>query len=308
MTAPTFSVIIAAYDAETTIGEALDSVFAQTLPPLEIVVVDDGSTDRTADVVARNGDQVRLIRQENRGPAAARNVAVRQAVGDFVAILDADDVFEPERLAAFSELAAAHPELDILMSDVYFERSGEVIGRFSEETPFAFDDQLVQIVDRCFLAEPAVRRAALLAIDGFDESMRVGEDWECWIRLLQGGAQAGYVNRPLLRYRVDGAGLTADRLVALRSRVQVIERAAALELPPDARRAVDHYLPRRRRRALLAEVETDLAERHPGARRRAAAAALGPEIPLRVRGLLLLSAAVPQASRLIGALDGRRRG
>lgn len=307
MTPPTFSVVVAAHDAEATIGEALDSVLAQTTPPLEIVVVDDGSTDGTADVVARHGERVRLIRQENRGPAAARNVAIRRSVGEFAAILDADDVFEPERLAAFSELAAARPELDILMSDVYLERGGEVTGLFSEETPFADDDQFTQLVDRCFLAEPAVRRTTLLAAGGFDETLRVGEDWECWLRLLHRGARAGYVERPLLRYRVDGAGLTADRMTALRSRVQVLERAAALDLSPDERRVVEQTLRRRRRRARLAEVEVALAAREPHARRRAAAEAFGPDVPLGVRALLLASAAVPGLGTRIAAVGGHRR-
>ena len=307
MTAPTFSVVIAAHDAEATIGEALDSAHAQTLAPLEVVVVDDGSTDATAEVIARRGEQVRLIRQENRGPAAARNVAVRESAGDFVAILDADDVFEPDRLAAFSELATARPELDILMSDVYLERGGEVVALFSEQTPFATDDQFAQLVDRCFLAEPAVRRAALLAAGGFDETLRVGEDWECWLRLLHRGAHAGYVDRPLLRYRVDGTGLTADRMVALRSRVQVLERVAALDLTSDERRVVEDTLRRRRRRARLADVEVALETGAPHARRRAAAEAVARDLPIRVRGLLLAAALVPPLAGRIAAFDGHRR-
>ena len=125
---------------------------------------------------------------------------------------------------------------------------------------------------------------------------------------MHGGGRAGYVDRPLLRYRVDGAGLTADRMTALRSRVQVLERAAALDLAPDERRVVDHFLRRRRRRAQLAEIEVAVAARAPGARRGAATAAFRLDVPLRLRGLLLAAALVPALGPRIGAYGGHRRG
>ncbi len=97
---PTVSLVIPAYNAEAYLREALDSAFAQTRPPDEVIVVDDGSGDRTPEIAASYGDRVRLLRQPNRGEAAARNTGVRVARGDLIAFLDADDTLLPRCLEA----------------------------------------------------------------------------------------------------------------------------------------------------------------------------------------------------------------
>ena len=198
---PSFSVVIAAYQAVTTIVEAVESALGQTLPPREIIVVDDGSTDGTASALDLYRDRIVLLRQENAGAAAALNVALRAATGDFVCPLDADDVYERDRLRVLGELGAARPDLDLLGADCYLERDGSVVARFSERTPFAVADQRVAIFDRVFVVLPAMRRRRLLAIGGYDESFRVAYDWDCYLRLLLDGASAGYVDEPLYRYR-----------------------------------------------------------------------------------------------------------
>src|SRR5207248_4438233 len=115
---------------------------------------------------------------------SALNAAAQAATGEFVSWLDADDAYEPERLAATGELGAQRPDLDILMTDSYLEVDGRVVGRFSDETPFAAVDQRMAILDRCFIGWPAIRRSRLLDVGGFDESLRTGYDWDFWIRLL----------------------------------------------------------------------------------------------------------------------------
>lgn len=129
---PTFSVIVAAYQAAATIGEALASAFAQTVLPHEVVVCDDGSTDALDAALAPFRDRIRLVRQENRGEGAAKNAAARAAGGDFVVILDADDVYLPERLEALGELAAVRPDLDVLTTDAMLELEGRELGRYYE--------------------------------------------------------------------------------------------------------------------------------------------------------------------------------
>src|SRR5712692_3660025 len=126
---PSFSVIIAAYQAAATIGEAVDSALGQTLTPLEVIVCDDGSTDDIERALAPYRDRIVLLRKENGGEASAKNAAARAASGVFVAILDADDAYLPERLEALGELAAARPDLDILSSDAYLELDGQVVRR-----------------------------------------------------------------------------------------------------------------------------------------------------------------------------------
>jgi len=96
---PTVSVVIPAYNAERYIGETLESVLAQTYRDFEVVVVDDGSTDGTREIVRGYGEPVRLVEQPNSGPAAARNRGVREARGEFIAFIDADDLWLPEKLA-----------------------------------------------------------------------------------------------------------------------------------------------------------------------------------------------------------------
>ena len=209
---PSFSVIIAAYQAAATIGEAVDSALSQTLPPVEVIVCDDGSTDDLEAALAQYRERITVLRQENRGAAAARNAASRAARGDFVAILDADDVYMPERLEALGALAAARPDLDILSTDTYFEVEGELAGRFNDQRhPFAIADQRTEILRRCFiLYNAAVRRERLLELGGFDETLAQAEDWELWIRLILAGSRAGTVDEPLARYRMTPDSLTSE--------------------------------------------------------------------------------------------------
>jgi glycosyltransferase involved in cell wall biosynthesis len=301
---PTFSIVVAAYQAARTIAQAVESALTQTVPPHEVIVVDDGSTDGTGDALGSYLDKIVYSRQENRGAAAASNVGFRQATGDFVAILDADDVYEPERIEALTELAIQRPDLDILATDAHLESGDEVVARFFEETPFGVGDQKVEILERCFLACPAVRRVALTAAGGFEESLRIGYDWECWIRLLHGGSTAGAVDEPLLRYRIGGPSLTADRVAALRSRVRVLELASRLDLSAEERLTLERFLRRRRHRALMAEVEQALREQRADARHKAFRAALAPGMAPSLRIKAFAASIAPRmAARRITAIE-----
>jgi hypothetical protein len=305
--APTFSILIAAYNAAGSIVECVQSALHQTAPAHEVIVVDDGSTDQTGEQLAPYRGRIVYVHQDNRGAAAASNLGARKATGDFVSILDADDVYEPQRLEALTELAIARPDLDILMTDAKLEVEGEIVGRFYEKTPFEIDRQQLAIFERCFVAWPAVRRTRFLELGGFDESMRIGYDWECWIRMLHAGCRAGGIDEPLLRYRIAGhQSLTDDRVAALQSRVRVLEVAAQLDLAADERAELDRYLRRRRRRVLLAESEQALRARRPDARRRSFVVAFAREMPLGARLRALAAAAAPRtAARRLAALEAR---
>lgn len=222
---PSFSIVIRAYQAAATIGEAIESALAQTLPA-ELIVCDDGSTDDLDAALAPYLDRIRLIRKENGGGASALNVGARAATGEFVAILDADDVYDARRIEALAELGTVRPDLDIITTDAYLEAGGEIVGRFNESTPFDVDDQRAAILRSCFVGGwPAVRRSRVLAAGGWDESLRIGNDWDCWLRLILDGARAGLVDEPLMRYRRDSRGLTSDRIASLRERVHILEKA-----------------------------------------------------------------------------------
>lgn len=110
--APVVSCIVPAFNCARFLGEALDSIYAQTYRPIEVIVVDDGSTDDSADVAARYGQRLTLVRQENGGPGAARNTGFRLAKGEFIACLDADDHWHPRRIEAGIEALRREPEID----------------------------------------------------------------------------------------------------------------------------------------------------------------------------------------------------
>jgi hypothetical protein len=281
---PTFSVVIAAHNAAESISEAVDSALSQSVPPLEVIVSDDGSVDGTADALAPYRDQITYVRNQHAGVAAARNAALERAQGEFFAVLDADDRYLPERLEALSELGTARPDLDVLCTDALLEHEGRVVGTFGRDCPFAVEDQRAAILERCFCAWPAVRRSTLIAGGGFDESLRTGSDWECVIRLLFQGAVAGLVDEPLYSYRVHGRSLTADRVRTLKDRVAFLEQVGnSYALGPGERVALARSLRRQRASLVLTEAEAALRGRTRDARRRALAAAGSPGIGMRSR-------------------------
>jgi glycosyltransferase involved in cell wall biosynthesis len=249
---PTFSVVIPAYQAADSVAEAVDSALAQTLRPHEVIVADDGSTDAIESALAAFTDRVVVLRLPHRGAAAARNAAVRAATGDFVVMLDADDVYEPERLEALGALAAARSDLDILATDLYYEEAGRLEGRFYDLMEFVVAEQRRGILEACFFACPAMRRSRVLEVGGFDESLELGEDWDLFIRLVLSGSRAGLIDRPLMRYRKHAASATSARARSLTARVTVLEKVRReAELGSRERRFLEGCISRVRSRAVL---------------------------------------------------------
>jgi len=165
------------------VHEALSSVFAQTRTPAEVIVVDDGSTDGTAEIAERRG--VRIIRTErNAGTAAARNVGLRAARGELVAWLDADDVWDPEHLATVVPLLERFPEAVLAFSLVrmFGTQAGVWPALLPAEAPARAEEACLKC---CILPQNAVvvRRAEVLAAGGYDERLRLAEDYDLWLRL-----------------------------------------------------------------------------------------------------------------------------
>jgi GT2 family glycosyltransferase len=293
---PTFAIVIAAYQAAETIGAAVASALAQTAPADEVIVVDDGSTDDIAGALIPYRDRITLIRKKNGGGASARNTGLREASADFVAVLDADDTYDPRRLEALAELAAERPDLDIITTDAYFVVNGERVGRFNRDNPFDVLDQRRAILWSCFIGGwPAIRRLRALECGGFDEALRIAYDWDCWLRLIFAGAKAGLVDEPLLDYHVRADSLSANRAKSLRERVTLLEKAVRNpQVQPDERRAAADALRHHRRRAALAEAQMCMAA--PTGHTRRALVRLGCErgVPIRTRGRILAAAAVPR--------------
>jgi len=254
---PSFSILIPAHQAEGTIVRAVESALAQSYPAKEVIVCDDGSTDGTQIALQPYRDAVRLLIKENGGAASARNAAAAAASGDFVAQLDADDVFEPRRLEALADLGGMRPDLDILVTDVYFVVGGRRTGRFYASNEFALGDQRTAILLSCFVGGwPAIRLSRLREIGGYDESLPVAHDWDAAIRLIFAGASAGLVDSPLMEYTLGASSLTSARSRALEDRVRVLEKTlASTRLTPGERRTAEESLRRHRRRAASASLD-----------------------------------------------------
>ena len=304
--APTFSVVIAAYQAADVIGEGLDSLRRQTLAPLEVIVCDDGSTDGLAEALAPYRDEIVLIRKENGGEASAKNAAAARARGDFIAILDADDLYLPTRLAALAELAQARPDLDILTTDAFLVANGRAVRRNYDETwRFAVDDQRRTILQRNFIfGHAAVRRTSFFEHGGFDESIRWTTDWDLWLRMILSGSTAGCVDEPLALYRLRETSLTAQRRDLLLGKLTTLEKARRNpSLRPDELPVLHAALASYRRELSLLELRAAVAARAPDARRRAIEVLRSPGYGVRRRLEATAMAAAPAA---VGRLLRRR--
>ncbi|WP_138733972.1 glycosyltransferase [Modestobacter excelsi] len=298
---PSFSIVIAAYQAEATVAAAIESVLDQTRPPLEVVVCDDGSTDGTADVLAGFGERIRVVRRPNGGESAAKNTAVAAARGDYVVVLDADDVFHPRRLEALAWLAQQRPDLDVLTTDAVVEADGVPVRQaYHADWHFPVDGQRAAILDGNFiLGMCAVPRERWLGVGGFDESLAVTADWEFWQRLVLSGSQAGLVDVPLARYRLTQGTLSSDPTRMTEARLRVLDRAAAREdLDHHERDVVTRARERERRELQWRRLERSLSGEGDEALRSSAWAVLvGRAHRPRSRALALLALATPGLAR-----------
>ena len=238
--APTFSVIVAAYQVADVVSDALESIRRQTVPPREVIVCDDGSTDALEDALAPYRDEIVFVRTSHGGEAAAKNAAAARASGDFVVILDADDVYLPERLEALAELATVRPDLDILTTDAYLVVDGRRVRRnYDRRWRFEVADQRSAILQRNFIfGHAAVRRERLLAHGGFDESILWTTDWDLWLRLILDGSLAGVVAEPLALYRIRQSSLTARRRDLLMGKLTTLDKASRNDAVRSEERAV----------------------------------------------------------------------
>jgi glycosyltransferase involved in cell wall biosynthesis len=223
------SVIVAAYNVEDLVAETVGSALGQTYPEVEVIVVNDGSTDGTASALQPFGARILYVEQPNRGLAAARNRGLQEASGTYVALLDGDDRWLPDRLEKVIGLLEDHPELGFATSDAYFlEGTSVAAERYYQQLPGGFraTDQAFWILEYNFVLGMAVIRRRLFDAHGaFDESLRTSEDWELWVRFFLGGERAGLVDEPLAYYRRRPGSLSVDQPQILHDALVIVERA-----------------------------------------------------------------------------------
>jgi len=269
----TVAAVIPAHDAMPDVLEAIESVLAQDRPTDEIVVVDDRSSDGTGSAVrARFGDRVRVIAGAFGSASAARNAGWRAARSEWIAFLDADDVWTPDKLSVTLQLLEAAPHADWFFSDTSMLRlDGRVHPSVFEvyadlEEPYC-GSPVEQFCEVNFVATSAVvvRRSALEALGGFDESLSHGEDVDLWIRLSRRGLATG-TKRLLVSCRARPTGLSAQAAKRNEGAVKVFARLAAdPTLDPGSRRVARRRVSLHHQRlglAALREGRTGEARRH----------------------------------------------
>jgi len=244
---PRFSVVIPAYNAAATLARAIESVRAQSWPAHEIIVVDDGSTDATAEVAGRF-DGVRLIRQKNSGVSVARNAGAAAATGDWLAFLDADDWYAPDRIRLHAEWIAADPTLDCLTGDYeYRDEAGVLLGTSMAQ----HESGMMMLVkaagaERVVIETPAefaafvadhfgdthtlsVPRARFIELGGYPTGYKVCEDVHFLTRLVAKSRRIGVICQSLGVYVIHGGSATRrDPVAAQRENVRTLADLARL--------------------------------------------------------------------------------
>lgn len=304
--APTFSIAMPAYNAQSTISRAVDTVLAQTCPDWELVVVDDGSTDDTARLIeeyASRDPRIRVVRQQNKGCGGARDTAVRHSNGTFIVRLDADDELEPNYLEAMAAFIEANPGYDIYSCNgwhVYPDGSRRLArpGEFYEQERSFTLEEMFHAVHIFTVA--VYRREIFDRIGGIRPDVYC-EDLDFWLRAFAAGARHRYTPQALAVYHVSETQMTADVRRVCESRAGIYEDligAGSLtsEQVTEARAAVD----RAHQDAWIFEKRTSIKQ--------TAAKVLGPRGGEAVSKLMHASASVvrPVVARVV--TWARRRG
>lgn len=243
--ATSIAVIIPARNSARYIGETLKSVLAQTRPADEIVLADGASTDDTVRIAKSLAPGIKIISEPNAGAADGRNQALRLASSEWLAFMDSDDLWHPEKLRMQSQLIEKAPEVEFLFSDVWQFRDEQILSKsFLATRPgypklskhavapesYVFDtDMSVALMHTNYVvtsSEAMVKRSAALEVGGFDPTLRVCEDYDFWMRVLK-GRKAGVVEVPLVGYRHHGESLSDDTESMVRGRLEVAARVFA---------------------------------------------------------------------------------
>lgn len=234
------SVVIAAYNASATLGRAIQSVLNQTRPADEIIVVDDGSTDGTAEVAGQFGFRIKVISQPNGGASVARNTGIENASGDWIAFLDADDEWLPENLDKQSRLLSLHPDIAWCFCSLIFNHPGRKrwqsahpIQEFIPEESrdgIIFEDYLTAYAQGFFISTITViiRRDIFKITGNFLPGMKRAQDNDLWFRIAYQFPSIGYIGRPMAIYHLDTPASSTKINVHYEFMIQFIERHVKL--------------------------------------------------------------------------------
>lgn len=199
---PKVSVIIPAYNSAQYVGEAVESALAQTYKDHEIIVVDDGSTDNTKEVLSPYTSRIKYFFQENRGAPAARNFGISRSRGRYVAFLDADDLWLPDKLEKQVMALESNPHLAFVSSGTYaVNAQNQIIGVWNKNPQIKENFGNLLENNFIYILTVVVRRDCLDKVGGFDERLFPSDDYDLWLRLAK-RYPFGYIDAPLAKYRI----------------------------------------------------------------------------------------------------------
>jgi len=261
MAAPLVSIIIPTYNTGQYIKEAVDSALCQTYKNCEVIVVDDGSTDQTKVILKPHIESKKIIYiyQENKGLAGARNTGIRAATGDYIAFLDADDVFLPEKIGRQMLHFAKNPTCDVSYCDLYHfydEKPGELLKL--NYTYYSGTDVFPNLLKRHFIAPLSVimRRSVFDRFGYFDEQLRRAEDLDLWFRISYLGGKICFVPEQLAKLRMRKTqnlqGLESQPEVKRFNLLVLEKQAARMEKKEKMRYHMRRYLALYRLKAAFA--------------------------------------------------------
>jgi GT2 family glycosyltransferase len=238
---PQVSVVIPAYNAAAYIAGTLDSVFAQTYTHFEVVLVNDGSPD--TDALERELkpylSRIRYLKQANRGPSAARNLAIQEAQGHYIALLDADDFWLPQHLAHQIRRLSRNQELGLVYANAFHLRGDTLVGTAFDRVPQSSVVNIESLLsEQCTVntSSVVVLRSALIQAGLFDETMYYCEDFDLWLRLAGMGVGMEYDQEVQVGHRL-GSGLAANSELMKRGRAHAYEKFAASSAVRDSQRS-----------------------------------------------------------------------
>ena len=228
------AVIIPAYNQAQYLTKAIQSVLEQTLPDFELIVVDDGSTDETRQLLDGIRDnRLRVIHQSNAGLPSARNTGLQKSSASLVTFLDSDDYFLPDKLEILSMYLEEHPEIGLVAGKAkYIDHAGNAMVR-PESPPVPLSMHALLLENPICVSGIMLRREWLKRVGAFDETLRACEDWDLWLRLLAAGCPMAWVDHPVVAYRIHPGQMTGQAQRMQKAIFTVLDKFFAEQRLPD---------------------------------------------------------------------------
>ncbi|MER3492124.1 MAG: glycosyl transferase family A [Mastigocladus sp. ERB_26_2] len=226
---PVISVIIPTYNSEKTIRHTIESVLQQTFSDFELIIINDGSTDSSLEVISQFQDsRIKVFSFDNAGGNVSRNRGLKQATGEFVSFLDADDLWTPDKLELQLNALKANPQAAVAYSWTdYIDEQGKFLLSGTHIT--AHGNVYEQLLISNFLengSNPLIRREVLVELGGFDEELTAAQDWDMWLRLAQNFNFIA-VPRVQILYRISANSLSTNLVIQEKASIQVLNKACS---------------------------------------------------------------------------------